>query len=144
MRSSPSTRRTSGIRGGRPTRSRSPNRGQQTRPCTTRTRWWCRWAKTVTSGRSRLVDLRISTCDRCGAWYGVAMLECPSCLTQDQREVASFGEALLRVGRRIDHRRHMVEEVGFIAVSGNAEEGDRPRSHIHRANTPKELILSAV
>lgn len=93
---------------------------------------------------AKLVDLRISVCDRCGAGYGIALLECPSCLNQEQTEVASFEGALLGVDKRIDHRRHMIEEVGFIAVFGKAEERDRPRRPVHRASPPKELILRAV
>lgn len=94
--------------------------------------------------KTKVIDLRVSVCERCGAGYGIALLECPSCLSQEQTEVASFEEALLGVDKRIDHRRHTIEEVGFIAVFGKAEERDRPRGPVHRASPPKELVLRAV
>lgn len=94
--------------------------------------------------RMKELDLEVGICEGCGDGYGIALLECPSCLTQEERKVALLEGALLGAGRRIDHRRHTVEEVGFIMVI-EPEESDRPgRPVLHRASPSKELVLRAV
>lgn len=96
--------------------------------------------------RMKALDLRVGIAANDGYDgdpYGIALLECPSCLTQEQRRVGWFGDALLGAGRRIDHRRKTVEEVGFMMVF-EAKESDRPRRPVHRASPSKELVLRAV
>ncbi len=94
--------------------------------------------------RMKGLDLRVGIdSEGFGEAYGIALLECPSCLTQEQRKVALFENALLGAGRRINLRRKTIEEVGFIFVT-EAEESDRPRRPVRRASPPEELVLRAV
>jgi hypothetical protein len=93
--------------------------------------------------RMKEFDLRVGFADEGYAACGFALLECPSCLTQEGRRVALFEDALLGAGRRIDRVRKTTEEVCFVVVI-EAEEGDRPQRPVHRASPPKELVLRAV
>jgi hypothetical protein len=93
--------------------------------------------------RMKALDLRVGVADEGYDAYGIALLECPSCLIQEQRQVALVENALLGAGRRIDHRRKTIEEVRFMMVI-EPEESDRPHRPVHRASPPKELVLRAV
>ena len=91
----------------------------------------------------KVIDLRIGVREGYAEGYGIALIECPSCLAQEENKVALLEDILLAAGRRFDHRRNSVEEFGFIATF-EPKESDRPRRPVHRPRPPKELVLGAV
>ena len=91
----------------------------------------------------KVLDLRIGLHEGYAEGYGIALIECPSCLTQEERKVALFEDILLAAGKRFDHRRRSIEEFGFVATF-EPEESHRPRHPVHRPGPPEELVLGAV
>ncbi len=91
----------------------------------------------------KVLDLRVATNEETCEGYGLALMECPSCLAQEERRVALFEDALLVAAKRIDRVRKFVEEFGLVATF-EPKESDRPRRPVHRTSPPEELVLRAV
>ena len=91
----------------------------------------------------KVLDPRICLHEGYVEGYDVALIERPSCPTQEERRVALFEDILLAAGKRLDHRRRSIEEFGFVATF-EPEESHRPRHPVHRPGPPKELVLGAV
>ena len=82
---------------------------------------------------TKALDLRIGLRKGYAEGYGIALIECPSCLTQEERKVALSEGILLAAGKRFDHGMKFIEEFGFIATFEPVE-SHRPRHPVGPAS----------